>query len=63
MLPDLTPPALAGAINGLLRDAIDRHKRAALEAAKSLNWETEGARLLAALDALTAGDARAAKSG
>ncbi|RYE29959.1 MAG: glycosyltransferase [Hyphomicrobiales bacterium] len=51
LIPDVTPQAIAVAINGFDRAAIDRHKLNALEAAKVLNWEAEADRLFAAIEA------------
>lgn len=45
LISELTPSAIAKAVNALDRAAIDRYKANALEAAKELNWEVEGARL------------------
>jgi glycosyltransferase involved in cell wall biosynthesis len=49
LIADVTPLEIAAAINGLTRERVDAYKRAALAAAQTYNWETEGARLLAAL--------------
>lgn len=54
-IPDVTPQAIAAAINGFDRAAIDIHKRHALEAAKLLNWEAEADRLFAAIEQVVAG--------
>lgn len=47
----LSPEAIAQAIHRLDRAAIDRFKRNALVAARELNWEVEGARLVAMAEA------------
>jgi glycosyltransferase involved in cell wall biosynthesis len=44
------PDAIAAAVNGLDRAGIDRCKMRALEAARHLNWEVEGARFVAAAE-------------
>ena len=49
---EVTPEAIADAINGLDRVAIDHYKRQALAAARELCWEHEGQRLMAAYTAL-----------
>lgn len=49
-IPDVTPQAIAAAINGFDRASIDLHKRHALEAAKLLNWEAEADRFFAAIE-------------
>lgn len=61
-IPDVTPQAIAAAINGFDRAAIDIHKRHALEAAKLLNWEAEADRLFAAIEQAVAGTAEARQS-
>ncbi|WP_089176755.1 glycosyltransferase [Bosea sp. AS-1] len=58
-IPDVTPQAIAAAINGFDRASIDLHKRHALEAAKLLNWEAEADRLFAAIEQVVAGTAEA----
>ncbi|MCA0421561.1 MAG: glycosyltransferase [Proteobacteria bacterium] len=58
-IPDVTPQAIAAAINGFDRASIDFHKRHALEAAKLLNWEAEADRLFAAIEQVVAGTAEA----
>lgn len=45
-IPDITPPAIAAAINGLKPAVIDGFKRNALEAARELCWECEARRML-----------------
>ncbi|WP_293800241.1 glycosyltransferase [uncultured Bosea sp.] len=50
LISDVTPRAIAEAINGFDRDEIDACKRRALEAAKTLNWEAEADRLFAAIE-------------
>jgi glycosyltransferase involved in cell wall biosynthesis len=54
LIADVEPGAIAAAINGLDRAQIDRHKKRALEAARELNWEAEGAQLVAAATAALA---------
>jgi glycosyltransferase involved in cell wall biosynthesis len=49
LIPEVTPQAIAAAINGFDRPAIEACKRRALEAAKTLNWEAEADRLFAAI--------------
>jgi glycosyltransferase involved in cell wall biosynthesis len=49
---DAEPESIAKAVNDLTRDAIARHKRRSLEAAKTLNWDAEQARLLAIYERL-----------
>lgn len=61
LISDVTPQAIAEAINGFDRDEIDACKRRALEAAKTLNWEAEADRLFAAIEeAVSAARAKAA---
>jgi glycosyltransferase involved in cell wall biosynthesis len=48
------PDAIAAAVNGFDRARIDDCKKRALEAARQLNWEVEGAPLLAAAEAALA---------
>lgn len=48
-IPVVTPAAIATAINGFDRAAIDHHKARGLEAARTLNWDTEGERYFAAV--------------
>jgi glycosyltransferase involved in cell wall biosynthesis len=50
LIPEVTPQAIADAINGFDRHGIDACKRHALEAAKVLNWEAEADRLYAAIE-------------
>jgi glycosyltransferase involved in cell wall biosynthesis len=50
LIPDVTPEAIATAINGFERAEIDACKRSALEAAKLLNWEAESDRLFRAIE-------------
>ncbi len=51
----MEPQAIAAAVNGLDRDAIDRFKQRSLAAARELCWERESASMLAAyLDVLEA---------
>jgi len=62
LIPDLTPEAIAIAINGLDRASIDRYKQHALAAAKELCWEVESTRLVANCAAvLEKSDARLAE--
>lgn len=58
-IPDVTPQAIAAAINGFTRAEIDACKQRALEAAKVLNWEAESDRLFTAIErvVLSAGGA------
>jgi glycosyltransferase involved in cell wall biosynthesis len=44
LIDEVTPSAIAAAINGFDRDSIDRYKRNALQAARELNWEVEALR-------------------
>lgn len=50
LIPDVTPEAIAAAINGFDRAGIDACKRRALEAAKLLNWGAESDRLFKAIE-------------
>jgi glycogen(starch) synthase len=50
LIPDVTPEAIAAAINGFERAEIDACKRRALEAAKLLNWGAESDRLFRAIE-------------
>ncbi len=47
VLADGTPRTIAAALAGLKPTTIDKYKRASLESARTLNFETEGAKLLA----------------
>ncbi|BCB21358.1 glycosyltransferase [Bosea sp. ANAM02] len=58
-IPNVTPQAIAAAVNGFDRALIDLHKRHALEAAKLLNWEAEADRLFAAIEQAVAAAAEA----
>lgn len=49
-IPDVSPQAIAAAINGFTRAEIDSCKQHSLEAAKLLNWETESKRLFTAIE-------------
>jgi glycosyltransferase involved in cell wall biosynthesis len=49
-IADATPAAIAAAINGLNRPALDVMRRRALEAAKTLNWENESPPVIAAYE-------------
>lgn len=49
LIPTVAPAAIATAINGFDRAAIEHHKARALEAARILNWEIEGERFFAAV--------------
>ncbi len=49
LIPEVTPQAIAMAINGFDRAAIDTHKTHALAAARTLNWEAEADRFYAAI--------------
>jgi glycosyltransferase involved in cell wall biosynthesis len=49
LIPEVTPQAIAAAVNGFDRAMIEACKRRALEAAKVLNWEAEADRLFAAI--------------
>lgn len=49
------PEGIAEAVNGFDRASIDACKRAALEAARVLNWEHEGAALVGRCEAIAAG--------
>lgn len=55
--PGTAPAAIAAAINGLTPARIDTYKRAALEAAKTYNWDVEGARFMRLLDSVLQGEA------
>lgn len=59
LIPEVTPQAIATAINGFDRAAIDAHKARALDAAKVLNWEAEADRFHSAIEQAVraAGDA------
>ncbi|WID98751.1 glycosyltransferase [Bosea vestrisii] len=50
-----TPEAVAAAINSLDATALDRYRTNSLKAGKSLNWESEGSRLVDACTALLHG--------
>ncbi|MDP3407500.1 glycosyltransferase [Bosea sp. (in: a-proteobacteria)] len=50
LIPDVTPEAIATAINGFDRAGIDACKERALAAARVLNWEAEADRLFAAIE-------------
>lgn len=50
LIPAVTPEAIAAAINGFDRAAIDACKARSLAAAKELNWEAEADRLFAAIE-------------
>lgn len=50
LIPDVTPEAIATAINGFERAGIDACKSRALQAAKLLNWEAESDRLFRAIE-------------
>jgi len=52
LIPELTPGAIAQAVNRLDRAQIDWHKRNALAAAHELSWERESERLTAAYNLL-----------
>jgi glycosyltransferase involved in cell wall biosynthesis len=54
LVAKVKPSAIAAAVNELDQVKIDRHKKRALDAARELNWETEGARLVASADAALA---------
>jgi glycosyltransferase involved in cell wall biosynthesis len=49
LIPEVTPQAIAAAVNGFDRAMIEACKQRALEAAKVLNWEAEADRLFAAI--------------
>jgi glycosyltransferase involved in cell wall biosynthesis len=49
LIPEVTPQAIAAAVNGFDRAMIEACRRRALEAAKVLNWEAEADRLFAAI--------------
>lgn len=49
LIPEVTPQAIAEALNGFDRAGIEACKQRALEAAKVLNWEAEADRLFAAI--------------
>jgi glycogen synthase len=51
-LTDLAPQSLAATLNGLSVDKLNEMRRAALAAAKTLNWEHEKARLTEAVGSL-----------
>jgi hypothetical protein len=50
---EVEPGSIAAAINAMSRDKIDCFKRNALKAARTLCWEKEGEKLLAAINELT----------
>lgn len=50
LIPEVTPQAIADAINGFDRSTIEVCKAHSLEAAKVLNWEAEADRLFAAIE-------------
>jgi hypothetical protein len=50
LIPDVTPEAIATAINGFDRAGIDACKQRSLTAARVLNWEAEANRLFAAIE-------------
>jgi glycosyltransferase involved in cell wall biosynthesis len=50
LIPEVTPQAIAAAINGFDRAGIDACKQRALAAARILNWEAEADRLFAAIE-------------
>ncbi len=52
LVPKLTPPAIANAINSLTPARIAEFKRASLAAAEVLNWETEQSIMLALFEEL-----------
>lgn len=49
LIPEVTPQAIADAVNGFDRAAIETCKQRALAAAKVLNWEAEADRLFTAI--------------
>jgi hypothetical protein len=49
---EVQPGCIAAALNAMSRDEIDRFKRNALKAAKTLCWEKEGEKLLSAIGEL-----------
>ncbi len=50
LITEVTPEAIAAAINAFNRASIDACKARSLEAAKTLNWEAEADRFFAAID-------------
>lgn len=50
LIPEVTPEAIAAAINGFDRASIDACKARSLKAAKTLNWEKEADRFFDAID-------------
>lgn len=61
LISEVTPQAIAEAINGFDRDEINACKRRALEAGKTLNWEAEADRLFTAIEkAVSAAKVKAA---
>ncbi len=50
LIPEVTPQAIAAAINGFDRNAVNACKSRALEAAKVLNWEVEADRFFVAIE-------------
>ncbi len=58
-IPEVTPRAIADAINGFERDEINACKLRALEAARTLNWEAEADRFFAAMEQAVAGAGKA----
>jgi asparagine synthase (glutamine-hydrolysing) len=53
LVPECNEEMIVNAINGLDRQAIDRMKRCALEAAAELNWERESGKMMALYTDLT----------
>jgi hypothetical protein len=49
-LPSIEPAAIAAAMNGFTRSAIDTFKRRSLEAARELCWAQESRTMLVAYD-------------
>jgi glycosyltransferase involved in cell wall biosynthesis len=54
LVPEATPDAIALAVNSLEAEDVDRYKQRSLEAAKTLNWDTER-KVMLALYELVAG--------
>jgi hypothetical protein len=48
LIEDLHPATIADAVNSLNKEKVDAYKRNSLVAARDLNWEQEGERLVRA---------------
>jgi glycosyltransferase involved in cell wall biosynthesis len=54
-IAEVTPQAIARAVNSFDRNKVDAYRRAALSAAERYSWNEEGARLLTALELVARG--------